>query len=123
MIEHINSGNEAAGIINQGNDIDPVFFAIRICKAGTDAAVPAPDLIDMRAFIAAHILVRCLPQFRLKPFHKAADCGFGYLSVYYRAIGFQLPVNSGRRHAWIVGLEIPDSLLEFFVKLAAHAGI
>ena len=85
MIEHINSGNEAAGIINQGNDIDPVFFAIRICKAGTDAAVPAPDLIDMRAFIAAHILVRCLPQFRLKPFHKAADCGFGYLSVYYGA--------------------------------------
>ena len=53
MIEHINSGNEAAGIINQGNDIDPVFFAIRICKAGTDAAVPAPDFIDMGAFIAA----------------------------------------------------------------------
>ena len=63
MIEHINSGNEAAGIINQGNDIDPVFFAIRICKAGTDAAVPAPDFIDMGAFIAAHIPVRGLPKF------------------------------------------------------------
>ena len=57
MIEHINSGNEAAGIINQGNDIDPVFFSVRIRKAGIDAAVPAPDLIDMRAFISAHILV------------------------------------------------------------------
>ena len=123
MIEHINSGNEPAGIINQGNDIDPVFFAIQICKAGTDTAVPAPDFVDMWALIAAHILVWCLPEFQLKPVHKAADGGFGYLSVYYRAIGFQLPVNSGRRHARIVGLEIPDPFLEFFVKLAAHAGI
>ena len=63
MIEHIDPGNEPAGIIDQGNDIDPVFFAIRICKAGTDAAVPASDFIDMGAFIAAHIPVRGLPKF------------------------------------------------------------
>ena len=66
IVEHIDPGNEPAGIIDQGNDIDPVFFSVRICKAGTDTAVPAPDFVDMGAFISAHILVRCLPQFQLK---------------------------------------------------------
>ena len=38
------------------------------CIAGqkTGTAVSTPDFVDMRAFISAHILVRCLPQFQLK---------------------------------------------------------
>ena len=38
------------------------------CIAGqkTGTAVSTPDFVVMRAFISAHILVRCLPQFQLK---------------------------------------------------------
>lgn len=35
-------------------------------NGGTGTAVSTPDFVDMRAFISAHILVRCLPQFQLK---------------------------------------------------------
>ena len=40
---------------NQGNDVNTVFFAICISKVWSDTAVAAPHLIDMRAFITAHI--------------------------------------------------------------------
>ena len=67
IVEHIDPGNEPAGIIDQCNDIDPVFFAIRRRKTGTDTAIPTPDFVDMGAFVAAHIPVWCLPQFHLAP--------------------------------------------------------
>lgn len=67
IVEHIDPGNEPAGIIDQCNDIDPVFFAIRHRKTGTDTAIPTPDFVDMGAFVAAHIPVWCLPQFHLAP--------------------------------------------------------
>ena len=67
---------------NQGNDVNTVFFAICISKVWSDTAVAAPHLIDMRAFITAHIPVWSLPQFDLELVDEAADCGFGNLSVY-----------------------------------------
>ena len=36
------------------------------CWTKDRTAVSTPDFVDMRAFISAHILVRCLPQFQLK---------------------------------------------------------
>ena len=112
-----------ASIINQGNDVNTVFFAICISKVWSDTAVAAPHLIDMRAFITAHIPVWSLPQFDLELVDEAADCGFGNLSVYDGTIIFELSVNGCRRHAWIIRFKIPDPFLQFIIKFTAHTCI
>lgn len=65
MVKKINTGDHAAGIIDQGDDINPAFPSVPVRKLRAEAAVPAPDLIDVWAFITAHVAVWSGFQFRL----------------------------------------------------------
>ena len=45
----INADNKAAGIINQSNDINLMFFAVRGCKVRSNTGVAAPYFVDVIA--------------------------------------------------------------------------
>ena len=53
----VNAGDKPAGIINEGDDVELVFPAVRCFEIRSHGTVAAPDLVDVRAFIAAHVLV------------------------------------------------------------------
>ena len=55
--ESIRSKDKPAGIINQCDHINTMLLPISGFQTGTGAGIPAPYLIDMWAFITAHILV------------------------------------------------------------------
>ena len=123
MVKNINTGNHTAGIVEQGNDKNPAFPPVPVRKLRAETAVPAPDFIDVGAFITPHITVWSGFQLGLYLSHEAADCGFGYLSVGDGSIIRELPEDGRGRHTGIVGFQITDLVLEVRVKLTAHAGI
>ena len=112
MLKNINTGDHAAGIVEQGNDINPAFPTVPVRKLWAETAVPAPDLVDMRAFITPHVAVWSGFQFRLYLCHEPADHGLRYLSVGDGSIVGKLPEDGCGRHAWVAGFQITDLFLE-----------
>ena len=91
--ENVGTGNESAGIIKERDDIDTMFLPISGRKVRADGRIPAPDLIDMRAFIASHVLVvgKTFTEHHLVD--EAEDRRLRELAVPDRAFIPELPVD------------------------------
>ena len=100
--ENIYPNNEAAGIVNESNDEDFVFLPVRKPQIRANTGVTAPDLIDVRAFIAAHIRIAGGLHFNGKKSDIACDGGFGYFTIADAPIIFQLPEDGCCLHAGII---------------------
>jgi len=55
--ENIRSKDKSAGIINQRDHINTMLFPVSGFQIGAGTGIPAPYLVDMWAFITAHILI------------------------------------------------------------------
>ena len=47
LAKDVDAHNKAAGLINQRDDMETVFFTVRVRELGSEAGIAAPDLIDM----------------------------------------------------------------------------
>lgn len=104
--EDVNSHNKAAGIINQGDNVNLVLLSVRGFQVRPHAGIPTPDFIDMWTFIAAHVTVDRGFQFKSKMVDKAVNGGFGNLTGDNTSIVMKLSEDCGCRHAGIILFEI-----------------
>jgi len=58
-----------------------VLLSVRRFKIGADTAVPAPDFIDVRAFIAPHIMIGGGLLLKRKMFDKTVDGRLGQFTA------------------------------------------
>ena len=53
----IDTGDEPAGVIDQGDHVNTVLFPVFRLQPGAGGGIAAPDLIYMGPFITSHILI------------------------------------------------------------------
>ena len=98
----------------------PAVFRLQVrpCRG-----VAAPDFVDVRAFVTAHVLVvrELLLEHRLVD--EAADSGFGKLSGLNAPFVLQLLVDGSGREPWIGMFEIANLFLQFLIDFPADATV
>ena len=113
-----NPDKQAAGVINQGDNENPVLLSVRRFKIGTDTAVPAPDFIDVRAFIASHVMIGGGFHLQRQLSDKTVNRRFRQLAGGNAAVLTKLAENGRRRHPRIVFFQIPDLGLKIVIQFA-----
>ena len=114
----IRGDDEPAGIIDQGDDVQ-ALLSFRGLQVRAVTRIPVPDLVDVGAFIPAHVF-SCRPAgiFPAGP-DKALHRGGGDLSRADGPVALQGAVHFGRRYLRMLGKEEPGLCLHVLVKHAA----
>ena len=91
--KYVNSGDEPACVVDQGDHIDAVLFSVIRLKIWSHAGITTPYFIDVRPFIAAHVLVAGQAFLQHHLVDESAYGCLGYLLCRYAALILELSVN------------------------------
>ena len=122
MEKNICRDDETAGIINEGNKVDP-FLPFCRGKPGTVTGIPVPYLIDMGPFVPPHVLIGGIPFFFFEQTYKALHRRYGKLSRMDAAAGKKDAVDLSGRNARMRFFQMPDLHLKVQVQLPADTFI
>lgn len=118
----VNAGNEAACVVDQGDDIDLLFPAVSD-HPGADAGIAAPDFVDVRAFVAAHVPVVRHCVFCHEPVYEAVDGGLGSGSLREEPVAEEGAADHGGGHSGVTRLHVPDKFLALLIEAAGFARV
>ena len=116
--KHICGDDKAAGIIDQGDEVD-TLFPLRSGQVRPVAGVPIPYFIDVGTFIAAHILIFSHAFLRSEMSDKAFNGRLRYLPDVDAAAGEKMSVYLSSRDTGMLCFQEADLGFQILIEFTA----
>ena len=119
----IDTGDEPAGVVDQGDHVNAVFFPILCLQPWAGGGITAPDLVDVGTFVTTHILIA---RELFRKFHLVNETEHGrfrQLAIFDRTFILQLSEDLGCGKAGIGVFKETDLLVKRVVDFPADATV